>query len=182
MLHDRDLLDRLGAFAPVRYDGLIFRATRLGLDPLTGSFSGGRWAPRDVTQVLYTSLERDGALAEIAHHLSLLTPKPSKPVKVHELAVGAGSVVRLLRPDFTALHVDPADYLSSNYARTQEIGAAVAFLECDGLIAPSARWPCENLMLFLEHHTPHGKLELIRSEEVDWLEWDKRNGPARSMP
>jgi hypothetical protein len=49
---DPDLLDRLNAFKPVRYDGVVFRATRQGLDPLTGSYPGGRWIPRDVTPVL----------------------------------------------------------------------------------------------------------------------------------
>jgi hypothetical protein len=175
MLHDRELLDRLSAFSPVRFDGVTFRATRWSLDPLAGSFSGGRWVPRDVTQVLYTSLERDGAIAEIAHHLSLLTPKPSKPVKVHEIRVGAGSVVRLLRADLSALGVNAKDYGSLNYERTEKIGAAVAFLECDGLIAPSARWDCDNLTLFLENHALDEKLELVRSEEVDWREWVRQH-------
>ena len=40
-------------------------------------------------------------------------------------------------------------YESVNYHRTQEIGAAVAFLGCDGLMVPSARWDCENLVLFI---------------------------------
>lgn len=173
MLHDRDLLDRLSAFKPERFDGVTFRATRLSLDPLAGSFTGGRWVPRDVTQALYTSLERDGALAEIAYHLSLLTPKPSKPVSVHELRVSAGSAVRLLRADLTALGVDTKDYSSVNYERTEKIGAAVAFLGCDGLIAPSARWDCNNLTLFLENHALHEKLDLVRSEEVNWREWEK---------
>ena len=31
--------------------------------------------------VLYTSLERDGALAEIVSYLVLLTPPPSKPLE-----------------------------------------------------------------------------------------------------
>jgi hypothetical protein len=38
--------------------------------------------------------------------------------------------------------------LASPRPMEQEIGAAVEFLGCDGLIAPCARWDCENLMLF----------------------------------
>jgi hypothetical protein len=37
--------------------------------------------------VLYTSLERDGALEEIVHHWNRLTPPPSKPVLVHILEI-----------------------------------------------------------------------------------------------
>jgi hypothetical protein len=43
MVHDRKLLDRLAAFAPVNFDGEVFRATRRGLDPLAASVAGGRW-------------------------------------------------------------------------------------------------------------------------------------------
>jgi len=34
MPHDRELLDRLVAFAPIKFGGEVFRATRRGLDPL----------------------------------------------------------------------------------------------------------------------------------------------------
>lgn len=52
------------------------------------------------------------------------------------------------------------------YEQTQAIGAAVAFLECDGLLAPSARWTCETLALFVDNHA--GRLEAVSTEEVDW--------------
>jgi hypothetical protein len=176
MIHDRNLLDRLGAFAPISFDGEVFRTTRLGLDPLTGSFAGGRWAPRDTTQVLYTSVERDGALAEIAFHLTQLSPPPSKPIMVHRLRTTTRATVRLLRADLEVLGVDGAGYESMNYGRTQAIGAAVGFLGCDGLIVPSARWSCENLVMFLDNHRLHQVLEVEQSEEVDWLAWAKKHG------
>jgi hypothetical protein len=176
MIHDRNLLDRLGAFAPISFDGEVFRTTRLGLDPLAGSYAGGRWAPRDSAQVLYTSLEREGALAEIAFHLAQLSPPPSKPIMVHRLRTTTRATVRLLRADLEVLGVDGAGYVSLNYGRTQAIGAAVAFLGCDGLIVPSARWSCENLVMFLDNHRLQQVLELEQSEEVDWLAWAKKHG------
>ncbi len=171
MVHDPELLDRLSAHAPVRFEGVAFRATRLGLDPLTPSLAGGRWAPRDTTPVLYTSLEREGALAEISYHLGLLDPRPSKPITVHELHATTHKTLRLLRADLLTLGVDWSVSESLGYVRTQEIGAAVAFLECDGLIAPSARWPCANLMLFTAHQATGDRLELKSSETVDWVAW-----------
>ena len=176
MIHDRNLLDRLGAFAPISFDGEVFRTTRLGLDPLAGSYAGGRWAPRDSAQVLYTSLEREGALAEIAFHLAQLSPPPSKPVMIHRLRTTTRATIRLLRADLEVLGVDGAGYESVNYAWTQAIGAAVAFLGCDGLIVPSARWSCENLVIFLDNHRLQQVLELEQSDEVDWLAWAKKHG------
>jgi hypothetical protein len=176
MVHDPDLLDRLSAFTPVRFDDAVFRATRLGLDPLTGSYAGGRWAPRDAAQVLYTSREHEGALAEIAFHLAQLTPRPSKPVMVHRLRVTTRATIRLLRANLTELGLDTADYESLNYGRTQAIGAAVAFLGCDGLIVPSARWSCENLMIFMDNHRIDETLDREHSESVDWLAWAHTHG------
>jgi hypothetical protein len=171
VVHDRALLDRLSAFAPITFDDVTFRATRLGLNPLAPSLAGGRWAPKDVTPVLYTCLEREGALAEISFHLSQLDPRPSKPVTLHRIRATARAVLRLLRTDIVSLGVDWDRYGSLGYDRTQEIGAAVAFLECDGLIAPSARWSCDNLMLFMSNHSLSEKLELENSESVDWIAW-----------
>jgi RES domain-containing protein len=173
MVHDPDLLDRLSAFTPIRFDDIVYRTTRLALDPLTGSYAGGRWAPRDSTQVLYTSSARDGALAEITFHLAQLTPRPSKPVMVHRLHATTRAAIRLLRTDLAGLGVTVEDYESLNYARTQAIGAAVAFLECDGLIVPSARWPTDNVVIFMDNHRLSERLELEHSETVDWITWGR---------
>jgi len=89
MVHDPDLLDRLEALQKETFDGEVFRGTRQSLDPLASSYSGGRWMRRDGAAVLYTSLAREGALAEISFHWGQLTPRPTKPVMLHTLRVAA---------------------------------------------------------------------------------------------
>jgi hypothetical protein len=126
---------------------------------------------RDAASILYTTLGREGALAEIAFHWSQLTPRPTKPVLVHRLRVVARRTLRLIRADIAALHVSDSEYQGMNLPRTQAIGAAVEFLGCDGLLAPSARWDCENLMLFPERMATDASLELVDSEQVDWFAW-----------
>ena len=176
MLHDPVLLEQLSSFKVERFEGQVFRATRRSLDPLAASTSGGRWAPKGLVPVLYTSLLREGALAEISFHWSQLTPWPSRPAVIHRLGVVAERRLRLLRADLEGLDVDMKQYGQVNYHRTQAIGAAVAFLDCDGLIVPSARWNCENLVLFAENHSLNSRLETISSEEVDWQAWAKDAG------
>lgn len=176
MIHDPALLDKLCAFDPIKFEDHVFRATRKSLDALTPSTSGGRWAPKDSVSVLYTSCTRDGALAETCFHWSQFTPTPTKPVALHKLRVTAKKTLRLLRVDLETLGADWRKYSEVNYARTQEIGAAVAFLECDGLIAPCARWDCENLMIFTDNHrVDDNELELVSTEEVDWRAWAKEH-------
>lgn len=176
MIHDPDLLERLSAFKTERFEGEVFRATRRNLDPSAESTNGGRWAPRGAVPVLYTSLLREGALAEIAYHWSQLTPLPSKSALVHCLGVSVQQSLRLIRDDLNELQVDTQQYESVNYHRTQEIGAAVAFLGCDGLIIPCARWDCENLVLFMENYALTSRLDVLRSEEVDWQAWAQDAG------
>lgn len=74
------------------------------------------------------------------------------------------------------LGVDWDRFGEIDYARTREIGAAVAFLECDGLRVPSARWDCENLVLFPLNHKFEDKLELVKTKAVDWIAWAEEHG------
>ena len=176
MIHDPDLLDRLDALPKEMFEGEVFRATRQNLDPLASSFSGGRWMRRDGAGVLYTSLAREGALAEISFHWAQLDPRPTKPVVLHILRVAAHRTLKLVRTDLATLGVPESTYGAINLPRTQEIGAAVEFLGCDGLISPSARWPCDNLILFPDRLGLDATLEIVTSETVDWVRWSAEHG------
>lgn len=181
MIHDPTLLDRLSTFQSERFEGEVFRATRVNADPVAASISGGRWAPPPGGDaghsVLYTSLERDGAIAEVVSFLAQLTPIPgARQIGVTRLGVSTSQTLRLVRTDLAALGVDLDRYGERDYGRTQEIGAALIFLGFDGLIAPSARWPCDNLMIFGDNHALAETLEPIRSERVEWREWAEAHG------
>lgn len=176
MIHDPQLLDQLSAFSPVTFDGEIYRATRKSLDPLAPSNKGGRWAPEGVFSVLYTSLSRDGALAEVAFHWSQLTPLPTGPVALHRISLTASKTVRLSLDDLAALGVNVNTYKQLNQSRTREIGAAACFLGWDGLVVPSARWDTENFILISDNHALSNRIELRNTEEVNWLDWARAHG------
>jgi len=182
MIHNQGLVDLLSTLATERFEGEVYRATRRSADPLAFSENGGRWAPlaRDGVDVpvLYTSMTRDGALAEVVSYLTLLTPLPlSRPLKVARLGVSTAKTLRLARVGLERLGVDMARYGERDYARTQDIGAALAFLGLDGLIAPSARWPCDNLMIYQTNYQfLTERLEMIEEEQVDWGAWARANG------
>lgn len=187
MIHDQDLVDRLSGLATERFEGEVFRATRVGADPTTASISGGRWGPPPQgdpgVYVLYTSLERDGAIAEMASLLADLTPIPGpRPIKVTRLVVSTARTLRLARAGLTPLSVDLARYGERDYGHTQKIGAALAFLGLDGLIAPSARWPCDNLMIFVDNHALSERLERIDEEQVEWRAWAQAHGLISDQP
>jgi hypothetical protein len=65
---------------------------------------------------------------------------------------------------------------------TQQIGDAVQFLEFDGLIMPSARWACDNLILFPENMGDGALVTAASSESVDWLAWATEHGLLEDEP
>lgn len=130
----------------------------------------------DGAAVLYTSLARDGALAEISFHWGQLNPRPTKPVVMHTLRVLTHRTLKLLRADLSVFGISNSMYAEINPTRTQEVGAAVEFLGCDGLIAPCARWHCDNLVLFPDKMGVDATIEVVSSEPVDWISWASENG------
>ena len=181
MYHDQNIVDLLSVRQVRSFDGHVFRATRTNADPTAPSSSGGRWAPAGEPEagflVLYTGLERDGAIAEVGSFLADQNPPPrEQPVKVSRLAVTARRTLTLLEADLSDLGVSPSKYGERDYHRTQQIGAALIFLGHDGLLAPSARWNCQNLMLFADNHALNERLEVVSSEEVGWRAWAVQHG------
>ena len=170
---DLDLLDALDGHAGVSFQGEVWRIVREERDPLQASASKARWDP-GTFDVLYTSLEREGALEEIYFHLSRQPVFPSKMRSVlHQISVQTTRTLRLA--DLAALAdlgVQTDTYGSFEYSRTQDIADAADFLGFDGIIAPSARWRCQNLILFMDKFTP-ADLTVVTSEPVDWTQWQK---------
>lgn len=177
-VHDRAILDALEAIDPEPFEGEVWRVTRKGRDAVRGSSAHGCWSPHGASEVLYTSLEREGALAEIGYRLSLEPVWPSRiEHEIHAIDVRTERSLRL--PDvrsLSALGVDIARYETFDYAATQAVASAAHFLEFDGLLVPSARHASLNLVLFLDRLGPSGHLEVRETQAVDWASWRKSRG------
>jgi hypothetical protein len=80
------------------------------------------------------------------------------------------------------LGMAPERYGDLSYERSREIGDAAYFLGFDGLIVPSARWPCQNLVLFMDRIAPDD-LSVVASEPLDWSNWrSTRQARSRKTP
>lgn len=135
----------------------------------------GRWS-NGTFDVLYTSRERDGAIAEIYALLSEQPVFPSKPDwSLHRLAADVPNA--LLVPDeptLATLGVDVARYRERTYRRTQNVADAASFLGFDALSVLSARWRCQNLVLLTEHLAADDfALEETERATIDWTAWCK---------
>jgi RES domain-containing protein len=171
---DPELLDALDAHKGVTFRGDVWRIVREGRDVLQGYPAKARWDP-GTFDVLYASLEREGALEEIHFHLSRQPVFPSKIQSVlHRITVETRRTLRLADIGaVVALGVSAETYGSLNYSRTQEIADAADFLGFDGMLVPSARYPCQNLVLFTDKFGPDDFVVVAR-EQVDWDEWRRR--------
>lgn len=171
-IHDQTLLDALVSLGGEAFHDTAWRVTWATRDPLLGNAAGGRWHPANSFEALYASLAADGALGEAYYHLSRAPVMPSSNVRLATLTVRTKRTLRL--PDMESvvrLGVDEARYASLNYDRCQKIGAAAFFLEFDSLIAPSARTPYLNLVLFLDRLDLEKAVTVEALSEVNWPAW-----------
>ena len=173
---DLKVLDAVDAFPREPLKETVWRVTRAGRDPLIGAATSSRWC-NATFDVLYTSFERDGAIAEI---YALLTSQPVFPSRmqwfVHQLTVECAHALRL--KDLTVLAplgVDAASYRSRAYTETQAVADAAYFLGFDSLVVPSARFACANLVIFTDRVGPAAlNLETTEPTPIDWEAWRKR--------
>ncbi len=159
---DRDLIDALDAMAVEPFHATVWRVRREGHDPTISYAGGNRWDDGSF-EVLYTALEKEGALAEMRFHLSRGQPVfPSKVrYSLHELTVEIEGVVNITEWAFLErFGVEKAGfgkmpYLTreTEYSACQRIGEAIHFLGSDdpsdpsGFLVPNARREGSNLVL-----------------------------------
>ncbi len=178
-VHDDRLLDALDELEGQAFNGAIWRVAREGRPALDGSRGAGRWNPSTLS-VLYAAKEPNGAVAEIYFHLSRgQSVFPSKMRHtLFELKITTDRTLILARmADLIALGVEAEKYSSILYSRTQEIADAATFMGFDGIVSPSARFACENLVLFLDNFNLEN-IELVSETPIDWADWRAKNRAA----
>jgi len=177
---DNHLLDAIEKLTPESVALTVWRVVRDGRDPLQCSAMGGRWDDRTF-DVLYTSIMADGAIGEMQFHLARGLPVFPSQVRyrLFELHVTLASCLRLDTLEIlSSLGLETAGFgqlsyqeREQEYPRTQEIAEAAHFLGCDGLIVPSARSNCTNVIVFCEPAGPSA-FEVIKDHGlVDWERW-----------
>jgi RES domain-containing protein len=174
---DNQLIDAIEAIEPVEYSGTVWRVVLQGRDPTQCSRSGGRWD--DATfDVLYASQRREGALGEMRFHL--MRGQPIMPSRVRynlfEIDITLRRALRLLDlAELQALGLDTARYgqlsyqeKDVEYPRSQDIAEVAHFLDYDGLLVPSARYDCLNVVAFCDRIPPGALMTRKDQGEIDW--------------
>jgi RES domain-containing protein len=176
---DNRLLDALENLPPEAFAGKAWRIVRDGRDPVQCSAVGGRWDDRTF-DVLYTSSNADGAVAEMYFHLRRGQPvMPSRVrYRLFELSVTLSSCLRIASlAELASLGLQTAGFGQLSYAereqeypRSQEIAEAAQFIGRDGIIVPSARSQWPNIVVFC---SPAGPEAVEVAEDHGLVDWDQ---------
>lgn len=178
-IRDKDLLDALERLEQERFSGTAWRSIRQGRDPLQCWRAGGRWDDRSF-DVLYCSLDRQGAIEERRFHLFKGQPLPPSRIshELFELTVSLSAAIRF--ESLTALEsvgLEVARYgalsyadSSSEYPTSQKIAEACFFLGADGIVVPNARHDSLNVIVFCDQD-PAPQVSVLQSHGV--IEWDR---------
>jgi RES domain-containing protein len=115
---------------------------------------GARWNPPEVPAI-YTSLSREGVLAEAEYQISMEPVRPSVRRTVYEIEVTLSSVLDLSSTNLLKrCGLSLADVASTDHAKCQVVGGAVEHLGHDGLLVLSARGPkATNLVIYPNRQT-----------------------------
>ena len=181
------LLDAIEAETPISLAARLWRVVTEGRDPLQPSRAGGRWDDGSF-DALYTSSERDGALAETWFHMTRGQPiPPSKPIKrIHAIEVELDRVLDLSGEGrLAALGVDMHSFgrlsyvqRGGEYPTTQQIGEIAYFYEYQAIVVPNARWPASNVVILTEHASPT-RFNADEGERIDFMKWRAAHRPAK---
>lgn len=174
-LLDPELLNAVDALSGQAFEGDIWRVTWASRDPLAGNEGSGRWSPAGRFEVLYTSLEADGALAEVYYHLSRAPVMSSSHMRVNHLRISLDTVLVLDAMQLNSLGVDDPLASRVDNDRSQAVGEAAYMMDYQGLIVPSARWDCSNLLLFIDRFDLNEHIELLDVSDVNWPAWKERS-------
>jgi RES domain-containing protein len=160
------LLDRLQAIAPTAWAGRAFRHMFADYAPEVENTRGARWNPPGVAAI-YMSLSREGVLAEAEHQLAVQPIRPRVRHTLYTLDLTLQSVLELTDADILRDLGVGTDELSADDMRTcQDVGGAIAWLDHDGILVPSARSPAINLVIFPTNRTTGVRFEVIGREEI----------------
>jgi RES domain-containing protein len=164
--HDRRVIEALAQIHPDRWHGVVYRHMFARLPPDRENTLGARWNPPEVPAI-YTSLSRQGALAEAEYQMEMEPLRPRARRSIYRIELQLASVIDLsAEMSLRELGLDLADLASLSHVACQRIGGAVEYLEHDGMIVPSARSASMNLVIFPNRQTPSYRFKVLDFETL----------------
>ena len=146
------------------WGGAVYRQVFEGTDVLRANIRGARWNPPD-EEALYCSLHRRTATAEIDHLIARQPVPILRPRVTHKLSVRLRRVADLRSlAVLESCDIAPEALMGADLSAPQFVGGAVAWLNCAGLLIPSARDDGANLVVFVNNMESDDVVEPVSYE------------------
>jgi RES domain-containing protein len=166
VIYPPEMLDALQAAALSAWSGTVYRHMFGEHPPIRANVSGARWND-PLVAAIYTSCERQTALAEAEYYISLQPLRPKAKRTLYTIAASLDSVVDLTAPKTLAFLGITADALRSDeQTRCRVVGSAVNWLGHDGLLVPSARRDSGTNLVIFRQGLSNDQFRVIDQETI----------------
>lgn len=167
MIYQPEMLDVLQAATAAAWSGTVYRHVFGEYPPARSNTTGARWNDSGV-EAIYTSLERETALAEADYYISLQPLRPRAKRKMYAVSVSLQNVIDLTAPALLVrLGIDDSSLRAADHAPCRKVGGAVHWLGHDGLLVPSARRRGGTNLVIYDVDLVTGRFEVTGEEVVE---------------
>ena len=157
--------DILLSAAVSTWQGTVYRHMFGSHPPARSNTTGARWNALG-NDAIYTSCERETALAEAEYYISLQPLRPKAKRVLYTIRVSLANALDLTSPGLLHRLAIGEDVLSGpDHEPCRLIGSAVTLLGYDGLLVPSAR-RVGGTNLVIYRQDPPADVFHVLSEEV----------------
>lgn len=131
------------------------------------NIGGARWNPQGISAI-YLSSTKAGAITEGDHAITVQPLRPRARRKVYAVDLSLERVVDLRSPEaLEAVGLRVINIADDDHSTCREVGAAVSWLEYDGLLVPSARSDATNLIIYPANRSPEARYNFDEAEPVE---------------
>jgi RES domain-containing protein len=166
MIYPPAMLDILQAAVVPVWEGTVYRHMFGEHAPARRNTTGARWNGPPV-EAIYTSCERETALAEADYYISLQPLRPKARRTLYTLRVAIASVVDLTRAGvLDTLGITPAILCADDQAPCRLIGGAAHWLGHNGLLVPSARNATGKNLVIYQHDLESSHFAVVGDQVI----------------
>ena len=166
MIYSPDTLDILQSAVASAWSGTVYRHMFGSYPPARSNTTGARWNDVGV-EAIYTSCERETALAEAEYYIAAQPLRPRAKRTLYTIQVSLQNVLDLMAPGLLSKLGITAAVLSSNdQAPCRTIGGAVNWLGHDGMLVPSARHASGTNLVIYQQDLSATKFDVVAEEVI----------------
>jgi RES domain-containing protein len=153
--------------AAVSVQATVYRHMFGAHPPVRSNITGARWNAPGL-DAIYTSCERETALAEAEYYISLQPLRPKAKRVLYTIRVSVNSVIDLTAPGLLIGLGITGDVLSGpDHEPCRLIGSAVTWLGHEGLLVPSARRAGGTNLVIYRQDPPEDAFQILSEEVIE---------------